>query len=276
MLVSVVITTKNEEKNIKNCLESILKQSFPAGEMEIIVVDNNSTDKTRKIVRGFINGLAPLNMKLFNGGPERSAQRNFGIKKAEGKYFLYLDADMTISPNLIEECASKLENNQDVVALYIPEIISGKSFWNKVRNFERSFYNGTVIDVVRFVRKGCFEKVGGFDESLTGPEDWDFDKKIKKLGETEIVKNPLYHHEESFQLKDYLKKKAYYGQYFAKYIAKWGKKDLDIKKQFGIFYRYIGVFVKGGKWKKILRHPILMAGVFFLRFLVGTNYLIKK
>jgi len=276
MLISVIITTKNEELNIANCLESVSEQSFPVGGMEIIVVDNNSTDRTKEIIRGFITRLAPLNMKLFNGGPERSAQRNFGIKNAEGKYILYLDADMTISPNLIEECFNKMENNLNIVALYIPEVISGKSFWNKVRNFERSFYDGTVIDVVRFVCKDCFEKVGGFNESLTGPEDWDFDKKIKKLGKTEITKNPLYHHEENFRLKDYLKKKAYYGQYFGKYIAKWGKKDPDIEKQFGFYYRFVGVFVENGKWKKLLRHPILMAGVFFLRFLVGASYLMRK
>ncbi len=269
MLVSAIITTKNEGKNVQNCLESVSKQPFRAGKMEIIVVDNNSTDRTKEIASKYTN-------KVFNMGPERSAQRNFGVKNSEGKYILYLDADMTLSPNLIKECVSKLENNQNIIALYIPEIISGKNFWNKVRNFERSFYNGTAIDAVRFIKKDIFEKAGGFDENLNSCEDWDLNKRIKKLGNLDIIASPLYHNEENFQLKVYLKKKVCYSQYFAKYIAKWRKSDPDVQKQFGIQYRYFGVFVENGKWRKILSHPILAMSMYFLRFLVGINYLIKK
>ena len=52
-LVSVVITTKNEEKNIENCLKSILNQTYPRDKIEIIVVDNNSSDRTKEIVQTF-------------------------------------------------------------------------------------------------------------------------------------------------------------------------------------------------------------------------------
>ncbi|MBU4338204.1 glycosyltransferase [Patescibacteria group bacterium] len=48
-LVSIVITTKNEERNIANCLESVLRQTYFCGKIEIIVVDNNSTDKTKTL-----------------------------------------------------------------------------------------------------------------------------------------------------------------------------------------------------------------------------------
>jgi glycosyltransferase involved in cell wall biosynthesis len=51
--VSVVITTKNEEKNIANCLESIKRQTYPQNRIEIIVVDNNSTDGTKEIARKY-------------------------------------------------------------------------------------------------------------------------------------------------------------------------------------------------------------------------------
>lgn len=53
-VVSVVVTTKNEEKNIGRCLESITKQTYPKEKIEIIVVDNNSTDRTKEIVEKFI------------------------------------------------------------------------------------------------------------------------------------------------------------------------------------------------------------------------------
>jgi len=269
MLISVVITTKNEEKNLGNCLESVKNQTYPQKNIEIIVVDNNSTDRTKKIASRYTN-------KIFNQGPERSVQRNFGVSESKGDWFIFLDADMILSENVLKECVEKIENYPEISALYIPEIISGKSFWNKIRNFERSFYNGTVIDCARFIRKKSFQQVGGFDENLTGPEDWDLDKKIKKLGKIEITKNPLYHNEEKFCLKNYLKKKAYYGQYFKKYIEKWGKEDLDVQKQFGFYYRFLGVFIENGKWKKILAHPLLFGGTMILRVLVGFNFLIRK
>jgi len=266
-LVSVIITTKNEEKNIEKCLKSIYGQTYQ--NIEVIVVDNNSTDKTKEIARGYTD-------KIFNYGPERSAQRNFGIKMAKGDYILYLDADMILSPRVIEECVKKMTNNNNLVALYIPERIIGKGFWVKVRDYERSFYTATPIDAVRFIRKDVFEKVGGFDENLTGPEDWDFDKKVRNIGDVDVVDSYLYHNEEKFNLRNYIKKKSYYMKSFNKYIIKWGKNDPDIKKQFGAYYRLIGVFIENGKWKKLIKKPYLALGIIFLRSIVGIAYLLRR
>jgi len=294
-LVSIIITTKNEEKNIGNCLESILRNIGLKGyrNIEIIVVDNNSTDQTKEIAR-------KCTKKVYNFGPERSAQRNFGAKKARGKYLLFLDADMILSPNVISKCIEKFENSY-LVGIYIPEIVLGNSFWSKVRRFERSFYDGTVIDCVRVVRKDIFEKAGGFDLSMTGPEDWDFDKKVREQGKVTVLTRydfekinkklnnlsieqlsnltaqpVIFHNEAEFNLKKYLAKKLYYAKSFKNYIQKWGKNDPDIKKQFGFWYRYFGVFLENGKWKRFLRHPILALGVYFLRVLVGGSYIFSK
>lgn len=271
-LVSITIITKNEEENIVNCLESIKKQSYPQEEIEIIVVDNNSRDKTKEIAKKYTKN-------VFNKGPERSAQRNFGmLKKSQGKYLVFLDADMILAPVLIEKAIEKLERTNSA-ALYIPEIVLGKSFFSHVRRFERSFYNGTVIDCVRMIRKDIFEKVKGFDMSLTGPEDWDLDKKIRIKGETRLLNKKgavIFHNENEFNLKNYLSKKNYYSQTFKDYIKKWGENDADIKKQFGFWYRYFGVFLENGKWKKLIRQPILSLSMYFLRIAVGINYLWKK
>lgn len=269
MLVSIIIPTKNEEKNLEKCLKSIKKQSFLISQIEIVVVDNNSSDKTREIALNYTQ-------KVFKKGPERSAQRNFGVNNAEGKYILYLDADMSVSFDLVFECFQKMESDYDLVALYVPEIILGKGFWIKVRNFERSFYDETVVDGLRFIRKEKFLEAGGFDEKLYACEDWDLDKRIKKIGKFSKVQNPIYHNEDDFSLNKYLKKKAYYSKNFHDYIKKWGKDDEDVRKQFGFWYRYFGVFLENGKWKKILLHPILTSGMYFLRFLVGIKYLRSK
>jgi glycosyltransferase involved in cell wall biosynthesis len=268
MLISVIITTKNEESNIANCLDSIKKQSYPQNQLEIIVVDNNSNDQTKEISLKYTD-------KVYDKGPERSAQRNFGVEKSSGEYFIYLDADMILHKNVIKDCVNFIQNS-DVVALYISEIVMGKNFWSQVRRFERSFYDATVVDCARFIQKEAFQKVGGFDENLTGPEDWDLDKKLRKIGKTDLIKTPIYHNEAEFEMKKYLDKKGYYAQKFDAYIEKWGKDDVDIKKQFGVYYRFLGIFIENGKWKKMIAHPFLTGGMYVLRLLVGIKFLTRR
>ncbi len=294
-LVSVVVTTKNEERNIEWCLRSIELQTWP--NIEIIVVDNNSTDQTKPIA-------ASYTPNVFNKGPERSAQRNFGmLELAKGDYVIYVDADMILSPLLVERCVQKMAE-PGCLALHIPEIILGSSFWCRVRRFERTFYDGTVIDGARFFRQGVFRKIGGFNEKINAAEDWDADKRIKKIGGTialiprrrtestetswelsyfvrsngvrPIFETVIYHNESDFSLKRYLlKKKAYTGD-VGEYVRMWGKNDPDVRRQVGFFYRYVGVFVENGKWKKLVTHPLLTIGMYVLRGCVGAVFLWKK
>lgn len=266
--VSVVITTKNEEAHIGHCLASVVGQSYPRASLEIIVVDNHSTDTTVAIARQYTD-------RVFEKGPERSAQRNFGVRESAGIWFLYLDADMTLSEDVIRACVKRAQKG-DVVGLYISEVITGSGFWSAVRRFERSFYTGTVIDCVRFVKREAFDRVDGFDEMMSGPEDWDFDKKIRGIGRVDVIDNSLYHNEAAFHLQRYLAKKRYYTKSFGRYVEKWGARDRDVRKQLGFSYRFVGVFLEAGKWKRILAHPILTAGMYTLRFLVGVGYLLNR
>ena len=265
-LVSVVITTRNEEKNIENCLRSIQNQTFK--NIELIVVDNYSEDKTAEIARRYTTA-------VFFKGKERSSQRNYGAQVATGKYLIYLDADMILNPVVIEECVEKCER-ENFDALYVPERIVGNGFWIKVRDFERSFYTGTVIDAVRFIRTDVFKKVGGFDESLIGPEDWDFDRRIRKIGRTGIINAVIYHNEGLFSMKMYLKKKNYYTNGIKNYIRKWGPDDFEIMKQIGARYRLGIVFLEKGNWKKLLNHPLYVIAMYWLRFRVAIEYIHVK
>ena len=307
-LVSIIVTTKNEEKNIENCLKSIIYQTYR--NIEIIVVDNASSDRTKEIARKYTN-------LIFDKGPERSAQRNYGVGVSSGEYVMYIDADMILGPELVYGCIAEMERDESVVGLYISEIILGKSFWSKARRFERSFYDGTVIDAARFIRKNLFLQVGGFDENMSSAEDWDLDRKLSNLGQLKVLgnhdlrvtceysdipeielkrwevefvpflyrngvkyndqyKNALFHNESDFNLLRYLNKKSYYSKDFFIYIGKYGKDDPFIKKQFGMSYRYFNVFLENGKWEKLLIHPILIFGMYLLRFIVGVIYLKNK
>lgn len=297
-LVSLVITTRNEENNIRNCLKSIKAQSWP--NIETIVVDNNSSDRTREIA-------AEYTLKVYTKGPERSAQRNYGmIDQAKGEYVIYVDADMIITPNLVKACVLHIRK-MNAIALHIPEIVLGKNYFSRVRRFERSFYNGTPVDGARFFHRQTFVKVGGFDESLFvkgSGEDWDIDKVVRKFGlivllpccnpqlavhnwplqdfiETRGIRHHpeytgIYHNEAEFLLLPYLKKKSYYSLGFDGYINKWGKEDPDIRRQFSLKYRFWTVFTEDGKWRRLLSRPDLTAGMYFLRFCVGLAFLFKK
>jgi len=264
-LVSVIITTKNEANNIQACLNSIEKQTYK--NIEMIVVDNDSTDMTKRLAKAYTDN-------IYDKGPERSAQRTFGMRDiAKGYYVMYLDADMILENNLIEECTKQIQISK-AVALHIPEKILGKSFFSRVRNFERSFYSGTVVDAARFFTKEAFVGTGGFNEEVTGQEDWEMDLQIKKNGgKIHLLENSwINHNEAEFNLKNYLDKKSYYSNTFDIYIAKW-KGHPDVKKQLSPYYRFIGVFIENGKWKKLIMHPLLTKGMYYLRFRVGLRYL---
>ncbi len=302
--VSVVVTTKNEAVNIGNCLASVAAQDYPREALEIIVVDNASTDATKDIARRFTD-------LVFDKGPERSAQRNFGmLEAATGEYVMFLDADMILSRTVVRRCVEALRD-PGLVALHIPEIVLGKDYFPSVRRFERSFYDGTVIDGVRIIRKTAFAAVGGFDTSLTGPEDWDLDKKLKRIGTIGLLsrydfdavdayaaglpEGPglleacigfearsgldtplLFHNEAAFHLGRYLKKKTYYTGSAEAYIAKWTGDDPDIRRQYGASYRFLGVFTENGRYRRLLSHPGKALGMYFLRLLVGVMYLARR
>ena len=292
--LSVVITTRNEAANIANCIHAF---DAVREDVEIIVVDNGSTDATKRIA-------ADLGATVLDKGPERSAQRNLGWRTATAEWVVVLDADMILPENLIEEILRVIDSHDsligksrqggsspendlsiseptnqrnDCLAYWIPEVRTGTGIRVKARNFERSFYDGTCIDALRLFHKSVLEKTGGYDENLiAGPEDWELDIRVLATGaKCAVLKNHLIHNEKQLTLKRMLEKKAYYTKSMAAYQAKW-KDHPALKKQFGLYYRFLGVFIENGKWKKLVRHPILALVMYFERFAVGLTYLLNR
>lgn len=268
-LVSVIVTTKNEEDVISRLLKSIKGQSYKR--IETIVVDNNSSDRTVEIARRFTN-------KVFNYGPERSAQRNFGAKKAGGEYSLFLDADMELTKRVVEDCVTVVGGDNKIVATAILEESIASSFWEKVKAFERSFYNqegDELTDAARFFKKDTFLKMGGYDETITGPEDWDLTDRLKKKGyKVGIVSSKILHYERIPSIFNLLKKKYYYGLKSHRYLTKQKVKTISPKT----IYFLRPVFYKN--WKRLLSSPFLTLSMFLMFFLEmlagGAGYLIGK
>jgi len=269
-MLSVVITTKNEAANIAACLHS-----FDGFDVERIVVDNGSTDDTKRLA-------AECGAIVLDKGPERSAQRNLGWRTAKHDWVIVLDADMILPRATVEDIISIVSSTSTTdsnspKAYWIPEVRTGNGFRVKARNFERSFYDGTCIDALRLFHKSVLEATGGYDENLiAGPEDWELDIRILATGaKCEVLKHNLIHNEKQLSFKRMLEKKAYYSKSMATYRAKWPDHPA-VRKQFSPFYRFCGVFIENGKWRKILRHPVLFAGVLFERFSVGVTYLLNR
>ena len=131
-LVSIIITTKNEEKNIENCLKSIRNQTYK--NIEIIVVDNYSEDNTINIAKKYTS-------KVYFRGPERSSQRNYGAEVSKGKYLFFLDADMIMAPNVVEKCLTKNNTSRhNNTVKGIPSKRSGFKCFGKVPNVEMNWY----------------------------------------------------------------------------------------------------------------------------------------
>ena len=183
MTLSVVITTRNEAANIANCIRAF--DGF-RNDVEIIVVDNGSTDDTKGIA-------ASLGAKVLDKGPERSAQRNLGWRTAVAPWVVILDADMILPRKTIEEMLACVSRDDGIAAYWIPEVRTGNGIRVKARNFERSFYDGTCIDALRLFSKEVLEKTGGYDENLiAGPEDWELDIRVLETGaKCEVLKNHL-------------------------------------------------------------------------------------
>src|SRR3990172_6413043 len=130
MELSVVILTKNEEKQIEECLESVRQLAD-----ETVVVDSGSSDKTLEIVKKYSDKI------WFDASDDFSAKRNLGLAKASGDWVLYVDADERVTPELEEEIRSRIINyevgNAVVYKISRRNFYFGSHEWPYIEKTER-------------------------------------------------------------------------------------------------------------------------------------------
>lgn len=254
-LVSVIIPAINSGLFIEQCLESIKVQTYP--NIEIIVVDRGSKDNTQDIARKFTK-------KVFTYGIERSAQINYGAKIAKGKYLYRVDSDFVLEPYVIEQCVAKCEKEHlDGIAVHNTSQ-EGLGFWADVRKFERNTYkNDNLIVAVRFFTKKSWEAIGGFDEALFGPEDYDFHNRFVskgfRWGRIQAIERHLGEPKSIF---DIWKKHFFYGEQMVGYVRKHPK--IASKQLFPIRPSYIT------HWKVFLSQPAILVGLLVMTLVKFT------
>lgn len=129
-LISVIVPARNEEANIANCLDSLIMQDY--ANYEIIIVDDNSTDRTYEIAMEYANKFPNIEVLKCPEKPEgwlgKSYALHYGVQKAKGAYFSFIDADVTISKSLISKAFWFLnEHNASMISL-LPTLVN-KTFW---------------------------------------------------------------------------------------------------------------------------------------------------
>lgn len=197
MKLSVICPIYNEEKYIVAFLDSVLQQDFSRDDMEVLLVDGMSRDKTRLIISQYIEKYPFLRL-LDN--PERTAPcaMNVGIQEANGDVIIRLDAHALYPSNYFSTLVFKLyelnaENigcilNTDVLnktpkTLAIREVLSNR-FGVGNSSFRTGVTSACEVDTVPFGcwRREVFQKYGLYDKRLVRNQDIELNKRIKRGG----------------------------------------------------------------------------------------------
>jgi glycosyltransferase involved in cell wall biosynthesis len=244
-LVSIVIPTKNSANTLGSTLESINNQTYR--NYEIILVDNHSTDGTLTTAKRYTN-------KIHVMGPERTAQVNFGIKNAQGKYIYRIDSDWVLEPTVLEQAIKKCEEEGFDAILVHNSDDPTISFWGRVRKFERDMFQEDDLNVAaRFIRKDIFDKVGCFDESMVAAEDYDLHNRILAAGyKIGRISAKETHIGAPGSFMDVIKKHYYYGTTLPVFLAKNPKRGMKQLSPLRPAY--------AKHWRLFFKHPIMTLG----------------
>lgn len=208
-LISVIIPTYNRARSIARSVRSVLRQSY--ANLELIVVDDCSTDDTCAIVEGFDDPRLRLIRQPANAGA--SAARHAGILAATGELIAFLDSDDVFLPEKLDDqmrffCALP----PDHVACFHIMLAYGAERTPRGYRFgprraacvpppetavesgdlSRAFLRGNILGLpTALLRKSAYLAAGGFDTRLRNNNDWDFHIRLSRQGKIGYLDEPL-------------------------------------------------------------------------------------
>ena len=205
---SVVIPTYNSARTLSQCLESVHMQTKSCA--ELVIVDKFSGDNTIQIARKY-------GASIIQTGENRSVARNTGFRHTSSSTILFLDSDMRVPPDLIEECEAGIGDHE---ALVIPEVSVGSGFWAECKSLERRTNRDKyVLEAARCFSRDAFLKLGGFDPHLEAGEDWDLQQRAIRRGfSIGRLKSNIVHEEGYLTLTRAFMNKYLYGRTFGDYL----------------------------------------------------------
>jgi glycosyltransferase involved in cell wall biosynthesis len=187
IIISVIIPTYNRVNLILRAVTSVINQTF--NKYELIIVDDGSTDDTKRIV--YVKHSTNLG---------QNAALNTGLKYANGEYVAFLDSDDEWIDNYLEKQINNIINNKDVDCSYTGlgfVDVDGNHLNDLLFTLEGYIYKealtqGYVSSMIGLmVKKNCFEKIGFFDTDFTVCQDDDICLRLAKYYCFKVIKEPL-------------------------------------------------------------------------------------
>lgn len=288
--ISFIVPTYNGEKTIAQCVNSVLESDYPQKKIEIIVVNNNSIDKTAEILKKF-----PI-VYLEEPRQGRSYARNTGAQFATGDILAFIDSDCKISKNWAREISKefrlkKMGGTQGPI-IPIADIGDEENLLSKFRFYQslRST-SGThiLLDVTtpKFpminsatcaYRRTAFNQVGGFDILLERHEDIDLSKRIFNSGyivsSCPSATSEVFWHGEGW--KDFMQRAIAHGRTQVDYEKKWGKHEAPLKLIYYIFISKLMNLFKKNTLKINFVHEAINTTLSFISFFSFSFYWFQR
>ena len=196
--VTIILPCRNEEKFIGPCLDSIIANDYPKNNLEILVIDGMSDDKTRKILKDYSQ---KYNFIKIIDNPKKfiPLALNIGVKNAKGEFIVRMDAHSVYNKNYISKCIKYLKeyevDNVGGIWKIMPSektlinkaiVLASSSFFGAGNAHYRTGYSKGLkfVDTVfgGCYKKDVFKKIGLYNENLVRSEDMEFNLRLKKAG----------------------------------------------------------------------------------------------
>jgi glycosyltransferase involved in cell wall biosynthesis len=198
--VSIIVPCYNEEATIRYLLDSVLAQTYPRAQMELIISDGVSTDHTREVIASFQDEHPDLTVRVVeNAARTIPSGLNQSIRASKGDIIVRLDAHSMPIPEYVERCVAAHEAGMGDNVGGVWEIRAGAETWiAKSISFAAAHPLGVgdamyrlnakagAVDTVPFgsFRRALIDKIGAFDETLLSNEDYEFNTRVRESGGT--------------------------------------------------------------------------------------------
>lgn len=251
--ISVVIPVYNGERTIGQCLESVLRQNYE--NFEVIVVDNNSTDNTKEIVKKLQSQFNNLKY-VFESQKSRGAARNAGINNTKGEIIAMTDSDCIVPKNWLYEITKEIREGKELIVMGFEKSTSN-NFWAKnIQKTRQEFLNKNKtkyvdgLDTKNFAIKADLIKKIMFNPEFKSIEDFEFFMRIKNIARICFKPEIKVEHFHDSSLIDFVKTNMSRGFWTSRMYKKY--KNTPDEKKF-----------KNVSFKNLLKVPFWVILIFF-------------
>lgn len=205
-LVSIVVPAHNAESTLKRCIESLINQSYK--KIEIIIVDDGSTDATREICDRLSESLQECRV-VHQKNRGLSGARNTGLDNVKGEYVYFIDSDDYLAPDTIAQLVRSLENNRadmavggltwvdsggETVAVDCAEnaVVSETEYWRAALGLTETKGKSVYIVSTGKLYKSCLFSSERFDEGKIHEDEYIIHRIVRQCNRVVLVSSAGY------------------------------------------------------------------------------------